>query len=69
MFLESRGDNPEAYLVVLQNQRPISNELARALGVRHESPQVLVVRDGKAQKVLNHFQITAERLAEALERE
>lgn len=53
-------------LVVVQNERPLSNALAEVLGVRHESPQALVVRDGRVLWHASHHRITAERLAEAL---
>ena len=55
-FLEQNKDM-EAYLVVVQQQRPVSNELARKLGVVHESPQLLFIRDGAARKVLTHSEI------------
>ena len=65
-FLESCDRDLEAYLVVVQRERPISNELARVLGVLHQSPQVLVVRDGTAEKVLNHYEITGENIEKAV---
>ncbi|MBN2289669.1 MAG: bacillithiol system redox-active protein YtxJ [Candidatus Glassbacteria bacterium] len=61
-FLGRRSDL-EAYLVVVQDQRKVSDELAQALGVGHQSPQVLAVRQGKAEKALSHYQITEESLA------
>jgi bacillithiol system protein YtxJ len=46
--------------------RDVSNAIAQRLGVKHESPQALIVRDGKVSAVLNHDDITGEALAEAL---
>lgn len=54
-----------AYLVV-QEDRPISNEIADALGVRHESPQALVIRHGRVAWHASHGALTAEAMAEAL---
>ena len=55
----------EAYLVVVQQQRAISNQLAERLGVKHETPQVLLIKDGKAEKVWNRRDIRKELIEEA----
>lgn len=34
-------------VVVVQEHRPISNEIAQRTGYRHQSPQVFVLKDGK----------------------
>ena len=65
-FLDTCNRDLETYLVVVQRERPISKELARILAVPHQSPQVLVVRDGIAEKVLNHYQITGENIEMAV---
>jgi bacillithiol system protein YtxJ len=39
--------------------RDVSNAIAEKLGVRHESPQAIVVRRGRVSVVLNHDAITA----------
>ncbi|MBL8001785.1 MAG: bacillithiol system redox-active protein YtxJ [Flavobacteriales bacterium] len=38
--------------------RPVSNAIAERYGVRHESPQVLVVRDGRCVHSASHTAIT-----------
>jgi len=40
--------------------RDVSNEIARRLGVQHESPQLILVKEGRAAAVLNHDEITRE---------
>jgi thioredoxin 1 len=35
------------YLVDVLSQRPLSNEIETVLGIRHESPQAFVFRDGE----------------------
>jgi len=62
-FLAEKG-SVEAYLVVVQQQRSVSKELAGRLGVKHESPQVLLIKDGKAEKVWNHRDIRKELIEE-----
>jgi len=54
-------------LVVVQTAREVSRELASITGIRHESPQVLVLRDGKAVWNASHFQIKADTVARAIE--
>ena len=46
--------------------RDISAAIAERLGVRHESPQAIVIRDGKVTVVLNHNAITGSALEAAL---
>jgi bacillithiol system protein YtxJ len=54
-------------LVVVQTAREVSRELASITGIRHESPQVLVLRDGKAVWNASHYQIKADTVARAIE--
>ena len=53
-------------LLEVQNARPLSNAVAEALGVRHHSPQAILVRDGQAVWDASHGRITGEALGEAL---
>jgi bacillithiol system protein YtxJ len=55
-----------AYLLVVQKERPISNELEKRLEVVHESPQLLILKDGRAEVVLNHYQISQETIAKGV---
>lgn len=54
-------------LLVVQSAREISRELANLTGVRHESPQVIILRDGKAVWNASHFDVTARDVIEAVE--
>lgn len=56
-FLDMPG-RPPVYMVVVQNERALSNQIAEALKIRHESPQFLVLKGGQAKAVLNHHSIT-----------
>ena len=53
-------------LVVVQKARAVSNEIESRTGVRHESPQALVLRDGKAVWSASHWNVTAEALGGVL---
>lgn len=63
-FVEAYPDIPTR-LVVVQQERDLSNALEAASGVRHESPQALIVRDGQVLFDASHGDITTTRLAEA----
>jgi thioredoxin 1 len=49
-------------LLVVQQERPLSNALESVLRVQHESPQALVVRDGRVLWHASHRRITASAL-------
>ncbi|MDQ2920966.1 MAG: bacillithiol system redox-active protein YtxJ [Acidobacteriota bacterium] len=53
-------------LVVVQQARALSNELETRMGVAHETPQVFIIRDGKALWTASHGQIRAEAVEAAL---
>jgi bacillithiol system protein YtxJ len=48
------------YYLDLLSYRPISNKVAEIFGVYHESPQILVIRDGKCIFEESHLGITAD---------
>jgi bacillithiol system protein YtxJ len=53
------GAAREVALVVVQTARPLSNEIASRTGVRHESPQAIVLRRGRPVYTASHYDITA----------
>ena len=53
-------------LIVIQHSRMLSNTVAAELGVEHESPQVIIVRDGKALWNASHDDITEDSVRKAL---
>ncbi len=56
----------EVALIEVQVARQLSNEVENRLGVPHESPQVIVVSQGRVAWDASHFKITAEAVAEAV---
>ena len=52
-------------LVIVQKARALSNEIEERMGVAHETPQVFIIRDGKAVWTASHGQIKAEAVAAA----
>jgi bacillithiol system protein YtxJ len=53
-------------ILVVQSAREVSRELANLTGVRHETPQVIVLRDGKPVWDASHFDVKAAALADAV---
>jgi len=54
-------------MIVVQEARPLSTAVEKRFGVRHETPQAIVVRDGKAVWNASHRDITRDRVAAVLE--
>lgn len=56
--------NPSAqvYVVNVVQDRALSRQLADDLGVRHESPQVILMQSGDARNHASHHEITAQLL-------
>lgn len=55
-----------AFLVDVSRQHDLSDAVEARTGVRHESPQVLILRNGRAVWDASHVAITAEEVARAL---
>lgn len=54
-------------MLVVQAVPDLSRELATLTGVRHESPQVILLRDGKAVWNASHFDVNAASVSQALQ--
>ena len=54
------------YYLDLWSYRPVSNAVADHYGVIHQSPQILVIKDGKCVYTTSHHAITIENIEEAL---
>ena len=53
-------------MVTVQTHRPVSDAIAQRLGLRHETPQAILIRDGKMVWNASHFRITATQLDQVL---
>lgn len=54
------------YYLDLLNHRDISNAIAERFGVFHQSPQIIVIKDGKATFDTSHESIDARKLEQYL---
>ncbi len=65
-YREMQGVAADVGLVVVQKARPVSDEIEARTGVRHESPQALVLRDGRVVWSATHWNVTADAVTDAL---
>ena len=56
----------EVALIEVQQAQELSKEIENRLGVAHESPQVIVLRNGQVVWDASHFSITADAVAAAV---
>lgn len=59
----------DLWLIDVREGRDVSQALATRVGVHHESPQVLLVRDGAVRWHTSHYGVTARAIADAMARE
>ena len=57
----------QKYLVIVQTSREVSNAIERDLSVRHESPQLLIMNQGRAVWQATHYKIKRPSLMKAIE--
>ncbi|HXW07535.1 MAG TPA: bacillithiol system redox-active protein YtxJ [Vicinamibacterales bacterium] len=54
-------------MITVQSHRYVSDAAADRLGIRHESPQAILIREGRPVWKASHFRITAAALSQALQ--
>ncbi len=64
-YRQMQAYDGEVALVVVQRARAVSREVEARTGVRHESPQAIILRAGRAAWSASHFDITADAVAAA----
>lgn len=57
------GKTP-VYQVNVREQKELSRWIAEKFKVAHESPQLILIRDGKTAKVWNHWEIRKREMTE-----
>jgi bacillithiol system protein YtxJ len=65
-LVSSGGPDTRYAIVTVQTHREVSNAVAARLGVRHETPQALLIRNGRVVWAASHFRVTAEAVKKAL---
>jgi bacillithiol system protein YtxJ len=59
-------ENTSLYFLDLINYRNISSEIAETFQVHHESPQILLIKDGDCILDASHSDISADEVAEVI---
>jgi len=54
-------------VITVQSHRRLSEDTAERLGIRHETPQAILLRDGRPVWNASHFRITAEALGRIIQ--
>jgi bacillithiol system protein YtxJ len=66
-YREMEKLDDQVNLLEVQSARDVSRELADLTGIPHETPQVIVLKDGKAVWNASHFDVKAGAVRQALE--
>lgn len=64
-FRANHPDVPVKMLKVIQ-ERPVSQKVAELTGIRHESPQVLIIKGGTVVTAISHGAISEARLSQLI---
>jgi bacillithiol system protein YtxJ len=62
----TQAAEPRYAMVTVQTHRAVSNAVAQQLGIRHETPQALLIRDGRVVWSASHFRVTASAVDNAI---
>lgn len=60
--IENSDQKPDLYFLDLLAHRDLSNKIASDLGIRHESPQLLVIENGTVISNASHQHISADQI-------
>ena len=62
MHLSAAARSAAYKLITVQSHRRVSDEASVRLGIRHETPQAILLKDGEVVWNASHFSITADAL-------
>jgi bacillithiol system protein YtxJ len=65
---EQEMQNVKPYFLDLIQHRDISNQIAEVFGIPHESPQVLLIKDGKVVYDNSHMGISYQEIKKSIEK-
>jgi monothiol bacilliredoxin len=65
--LNAAAPKAQYAIVTVQTHRDVSNAVSTKLGIRHETPQAILVRGGKAVWSASHFRVNAAAIEKALQ--
>jgi bacillithiol system protein YtxJ len=62
----SDAEGASAAMVLVIEDRPVSNHIAEEFAIKHESPQILLFEGGEVRWNTSHWKITKDSIKEAL---
>ncbi len=60
VYQEISNADADINLIVVQHARDVSTAVAEKTGIRHESPQAIVLKNGKVVYHASHYDVTAD---------
>ena len=57
----------DKYYLIVSESRPVSNQIAEELEIKHESPQIFLLNNGQAAWNTSHWNITEKNIEEAIQ--
>ena len=48
----------DTYMVIVQDNRDLSDFISKKYGIKHESPQVILIKNGAVEDTKSHYDIT-----------
>lgn len=67
-ILSEAGGSVDFYIIEVRTQRKLSDYIAQKIGVRHESPQIILIKGGKALWNASHSAIYPKSVLEHIEK-
>ena len=65
-YQEMQGFEGDVGMIVVQRARDVSREVENLTGIRHESPQAIILRNGRAVWNASHWRVTRSAVEEAV---
>ncbi|AWX57441.1 MULTISPECIES: bacillithiol system redox-active protein YtxJ [Brevibacillus] len=56
----------ESAVILVREDRPVSNAVADRFSIKHESPQIFLLEDGEVKWHTSHWKITKDAIGQAL---
>lgn len=67
VFDEISNVDATIFLITVQKSRAISNAIAEKTGIKHESPQAIILKDGEPFFSQSHYEITRDEVASIMQ--
>ena len=67
VYQEISNADADINLIVVQHARSVSNAVAEKTGIRHESPQAIILKNGKPVYHASHYDVTAKDVEKTLD--